>query len=277
MKRLALLFVPLVTLGAVTAACGSDGPSSLGRAPGDGASSSRPANPTTTTPLATNPAAATTTPAAATTSPTGATTTPSVPTAPTTGAAAKPSILVQSPLAGSRVSSPVTISGTADVYEATVNARILDADGREIAVSFTTATCGSGCRGEYTMAVPFSVNAEQEGMIEVLNYSPRDGSPENVVRIPVTLVPTAAAGATPEEAIGAYVRSQRLAYAGDRASTALPEQSVMYCSALSDDGTDRRTYGVGPVAAEFTEILTLERSGTVWVVTSATTAPQAGA
>jgi hypothetical protein len=100
-----------------------------------------------------------------------------------------PWILVQSPLVGSRVSSPVTISGTADVYEATVNARILDADGKEIAVSFTTASCGTGCRGDYTMSMPFSVNSEQEGTIEVLDYSPKDGSAENVVRIPVTLAP----------------------------------------------------------------------------------------
>jgi hypothetical protein len=100
-----------------------------------------------------------------------------------------PWILVQSPLVGSRVSSPVTISGTADVYEATVNARILDADGQEIAVSFTTALCGTGCRGDYTMSVPFSVNSEQHGTIEVLDYSPEDGSPEHVIRIPVTLTP----------------------------------------------------------------------------------------
>ena len=89
----------------------------------------------------------------------------------------------------SRVSSPVTISGTADVFEATVNARILDASGNEIAVSFTTASCGTGCRGDFTMSVPFSVSAEQGATIQVLDYSPKDGSPENVVDIPVTLVP----------------------------------------------------------------------------------------
>ena len=50
-----------------------------------------------------------------------------------------------------------------------------------------------------------------------------------------------------------------------------------YCSALRDDGTDRRTYGIGPVAAEFTKILSMERRGTMWVVTSVMDAPQAGA
>jgi Immunoglobulin-like domain of bacterial spore germination len=264
MKRLAII---IVALGALAAACGSGGPSSLGRVPGDGSSTSRNANPTTTTPPTTTTAAAATTPAAATT-------TPSAPTAPTTAPAAKPSILVQSPLVGSRVSSPVMISGTADVYEATVNARILDADGREIAVSFTTATCGTGCRGDYSMAVPFSVTSEQEGAIEVLNYSPKDGSPENVVRIPVTLAPSSETGTSPEEAVGAYVRSGGLAYAGDCAGTSVPADAGKYCSALREDHADRRTYGIGPVASEFTNILTLERRGTMWLVTSVMDAPQ---
>jgi hypothetical protein len=100
-----------------------------------------------------------------------------------------PAILVQSPLIGARVSSPVTVSGTANVFEATVSLRILDENGKEIANTFTTATCGTGCRGDYSVSVPFNVDHQQQGTIEVFESSAQDGSPINLVRIPVTLLP----------------------------------------------------------------------------------------
>jgi hypothetical protein len=98
-----------------------------------------------------------------------------------------PAILVESPLIGQPVSSPVTISGTANVFEATVSIRILDADGNVIANTFTTATCGTGCRGEYAAGVQFSVGHDQMGMIEVFESSAQDGTPINVIPIPVLL------------------------------------------------------------------------------------------
>jgi hypothetical protein len=100
-----------------------------------------------------------------------------------------PAILVESPVIGETVSNPVTISGTANVFEATVNVRILDENGNEIARSFTMATCGTGCRGDYSVSVSYEVDHEQLGSIEVLDYSAKDGSPENVMSIPVVLTP----------------------------------------------------------------------------------------
>lgn len=100
-----------------------------------------------------------------------------------------PPILVQTPTIGQRVSSPVTVAGLARVFEATVSIRILDADGGEIARTFTTATCGGPCRGEYSASVTYGVDSEQPGTIEAFEASAVDGSPGNVVRIPVTLVP----------------------------------------------------------------------------------------
>jgi hypothetical protein len=49
-------------------------------------------------------------------------------------------IVVSDPVVGQRVSSPVTVAGTANVFEATVTLRLLDAPGREIATRFTSAT-----------------------------------------------------------------------------------------------------------------------------------------
>jgi hypothetical protein len=100
-----------------------------------------------------------------------------------------PPILVEAPLIGQSVSSPVTISGTANVFEATVSIRILDANGKELANTFTTATCGTGCRGDYSVAVNYSVSHQQQGTIEVFESSAKDGSAINVQSIPVTLTP----------------------------------------------------------------------------------------
>lgn len=100
-----------------------------------------------------------------------------------------PAILVESPLIGDEVSSPVTIAGLANVFEATVSIRILDEAGDEIARTFTTATCGTGCIGDYSKNVKYQVPSAQPGTVEVFEASAIDGSPQNLVSIPVTLAP----------------------------------------------------------------------------------------
>jgi hypothetical protein len=100
-----------------------------------------------------------------------------------------PAITVQSPVIGEQVTSPVTISGTADVFEAVVSARILDPAGNEIARTFTTASCGTGCRGDYSVTVSYPVPQTEPGTIEVFESSAKNGLPVNVQLIPVTLAP----------------------------------------------------------------------------------------
>jgi hypothetical protein len=100
-----------------------------------------------------------------------------------------PAIIVQNPVIGGQVTSPVTVSGTADVFEATVSLRILNSAGKEIARTFTTATCGTGCRGDYSVAVRYAVTHEEPGTIEVFETSMENGQPLNVQLIPVTLAP----------------------------------------------------------------------------------------
>ncbi len=101
----------------------------------------------------------------------------------------KPAIVVRTPVAGDEIVSPVTVAGTADVFEATVSIRILDANGEELAAAFATATCGSGCRGKYSAEVFFFTEERQDGTIEVFESSAADGSPLNLVSVPVELVP----------------------------------------------------------------------------------------
>ncbi|QLQ36092.1 Gmad2 immunoglobulin-like domain-containing protein [Micromonospora robiginosa] len=101
-----------------------------------------------------------------------------------------PAIVVTAPVIGEHVGSPVTVTGTADVYEATVSARVLDAAGRQVGAAFTTASCGSGCRGAYRLTVRYRGVAPGGGVVEVFQVSARDGSRMDVVRVPVTLTST---------------------------------------------------------------------------------------
>ena len=100
-----------------------------------------------------------------------------------------PAIIVRNPVIGEQVTGPVTVSGTADVFEAVVSVRILDSAGGEIARTFTTASCGTGCRGDYSVAVSYTVPRAEPGTIEVFESSAKDGQPINVQQIPVTLTP----------------------------------------------------------------------------------------
>ena len=98
-----------------------------------------------------------------------------------------PAILVEEPAIGGQVASPVTVSGTADVFEATVSIRILDANGGVLTDAHTSASCGTGCRGDYSKQVPYHVDTTQRGTVVVFEASAENGQPVNVVRIPVTL------------------------------------------------------------------------------------------
>lgn len=112
---------------------------------------------------------------------------------PAAGEPAEPApIVVASPEAGATVSSPVTIAGDASVFEGTVSIRIVDADGDELAQTFTTATCGGPCRGDFSKAVEFEVDEAQDGVIEVFEQNVASGAEASSVEtasvvIPVTL------------------------------------------------------------------------------------------
>lgn len=103
-------------------------------------------------------------------------------------------IVVESPEPSEILSSPVTISGTASVFEGTVQLRILDADGKKIASAFTTASAGAPGRGDFSEEVEFTVDEAQHGVVEVFeqNVASPQESPERelfMVDVPVQLEP----------------------------------------------------------------------------------------
>lgn len=100
-----------------------------------------------------------------------------------------PPIVMIMPKINSTVSGSVLVTGRANVFEANVSIRVIGEDGELLKETFTTATCGSGCWGEFSKRVRFSVDHEQEGRVEVLSYSAEDGSPQDVISVPVILTP----------------------------------------------------------------------------------------
>jgi germination protein M len=92
------------------------------------------------------------------------------------------------PLYGRRVSTPVHVEGTANVFEANVTARLLDRGGKELVSRFTTATCGNGCRGRFAIDLPYQSAVDQSGTLVLQDDdADGDGKPHYEVRIPVTL------------------------------------------------------------------------------------------
>jgi hypothetical protein len=105
-----------------------------------------------------------------------------------------PAILVESPAVGDTVSSPLSFTGTANVFEATLQYQLLDATGTVIAEGFTTATCGTGCRGTFEVSIPFEYTGEPHGTFRAFELSAKDGSEINVVEIPVAFEAAGASG-----------------------------------------------------------------------------------
>jgi spore germination protein GerM len=95
-----------------------------------------------------------------------------------------PPIFVDTPAVGDTVRSPLRLRGTANVFEAVFQARLVASNGTVIAKRRVTATAGSGTRGTFDVTVPFST-AATTGKLVVYEISAKDGSPVNVVRIPL--------------------------------------------------------------------------------------------
>jgi spore germination protein GerM len=101
-----------------------------------------------------------------------------------------PPIVVESPSGLDPVSSPIEISGTANVFEANVTVRLVGAGNRELARTFTTATCGSGCRGTFELSLPYQIPKAQKGWLIVSDDdADGNGRPQHEVRIALELEP----------------------------------------------------------------------------------------
>ena len=94
-----------------------------------------------------------------------------------------PSILVESPLPGAHVTSPLRVRGTANTFEATFLLDIRNESNRSLSRETVTATSGSGTRGTFDTTISFSAT----GPVTLVAYeaSAENGRPIHVVRIPL--------------------------------------------------------------------------------------------
>lgn len=94
------------------------------------------------------------------------------------------SIIITEPLIFGGDGLPM-VGGIANVFEATVSLQIVESESGEVAYEdFTTATCGTGCWGEFTFSLDTPELTPQRSVL-VFYYSPKDGEPSDIVRIPV--------------------------------------------------------------------------------------------
>ena len=100
-----------------------------------------------------------------------------------------PAIFVDRPALGAAAGNPARISGVANVFEATFRARLADATGTVLVDQQVSASCGTGCWGDFSASLSYAVATAQWGTLRVYDLSPKDGTPENITEYPVWLTP----------------------------------------------------------------------------------------
>lgn len=109
-------------------------------------------------------------------------TTETVPIAPSSSQ----NIEVLSPLMGDSVKSGFGVKGNARTFESTVNIRLIDSSGNVIVETVTMANApDAGQFGPFEKVLNFKTT-DTSGILEVFQYSAKDGSEIDKVEIPVT-------------------------------------------------------------------------------------------
>ncbi|MGB8361715.1 MAG: GerMN domain-containing protein [Acidimicrobiia bacterium] len=98
-----------------------------------------------------------------------------------------PPIFVDSPAWGEPVTSPLTVSGLSNVFEAVSQVMLTDDDGAPLYEGTVMATCGTGCWGQWETEVEYEIDRPQFGALIVWEFSAKDGSRVNVREYPVLL------------------------------------------------------------------------------------------
>jgi hypothetical protein len=153
-----------------------------------------------------------------------------------------PPVMIESPAYwASAGDNPLAVTGTADVFEATVSLELLDQDGAVLWQGTTQASCGTGCRGDFSAEIPYEVAEGQSGTLVAWETSMEDGSRLYQRRHPVWL--NATPGVTTTTGPVATLLAER--YDLDKALDAQLEELAGIDAQLVglplDQGTELRT------------------------------------
>ncbi len=118
-------------------------------------------------------------------------------------------IEVSEPVSGSEVSVPITVKGTASVFEATVTIAVKSKDGsKTFCQTSTNASEGAPGTGTFEAIIAFPPpSTATDAVVQVFNLSPKDGSQQNLVSVPVTISTEAPAIVVDSPLCGAEVKS----------------------------------------------------------------------
>jgi len=97
-------------------------------------------------------------------------------------------ILILEPGPGSRLTSPLHLSGIADpTFEQNLGIQIILVDGTVLIETFAIIQADVGQRGPFAVDIPFTIVGEQQASIQVFSTSARDGGITHLSSVFVTL------------------------------------------------------------------------------------------
>ncbi|GAQ50348.1 Gmad2 immunoglobulin-like domain-containing protein [Streptomyces acidiscabies] len=99
-----------------------------------------------------------------------------------------PLVLVESPLIGDTVRTPVRVWGSANTFEGTLRLKLTDAAKHTAADVRVTATSGSGTRGTFDVTIPYKATRSGAGTLTAYWNSPKDGRPVIEDTVPLNLL-----------------------------------------------------------------------------------------
>jgi len=98
-----------------------------------------------------------------------------------------PAVLVESPMIGDTVRTPLRVWGSADTFEAEFQLKVTDTAGRTAADVQVRATSGTGTRGTFDVTFPYKATRSGPGLLTAYFVSPEDGRPVTVDTVPLTV------------------------------------------------------------------------------------------
>lgn len=112
------------------------------------------------------------------------------PTAEPVEISAQEAIGISTPIAGTSITSPLTISGEADpTFEQNLLIRLVGLDNTILASTPVTIQAEAGTRGKYQTQLTFTAGENKNALVQIYSTSARDGSLEHLNSVVVNLEP----------------------------------------------------------------------------------------
>jgi hypothetical protein len=98
-----------------------------------------------------------------------------------------PAVLVESPMVGDTVRTPLRVWGGANTFEAQFRLKVTDSTGRTATDVMVRATSGTGTRGTFDVTFPYKAARTGPGLLTAYFLSPKDSRPVTVDTVPLTV------------------------------------------------------------------------------------------